>query len=1345
MQLPDLPILEVLDPLRDALAARSAAVLVAPPGAGKTTVVPLALLAAEWLGDRKIVVLEPRRLATRAAARRMASLCGEEVGDTVGYRIRRETRVGPKTRIEVVTEGVLTRMLQSDPALDGIGLLVFDEFHERSLHADLGLALSLASQRLFRDDLRLLVMSATLDAAAVADLVGGRDAAPVIAAAGREYPVETRYLDRSGSRIGGDRIEPAVAAAVARALGDEAGDVLVFLPGAGEIRRTAERLRNMDLPRTVDLHPLFGDLSRDQQDRAIAPSPAGRRKVVLATAIAQTSLTIEGVCVVIDSGWMRLPRFNPATGMTGLETVRVTADVADQRRGRAGRTAPGVCYRQWTEGEQRGLVPHLRPEILDADLAPLLLELALWGAAADELAWLDPPPAAGIEQALGLLRQLDLVGDGDITPHGRSVAALAAHPRLGHMLVRANEIGLGLLGCHLAALLGERDLLRRPGEAADADLRLRLEALRLEAPRQGRGTRAVVGHEVDRGRLRRALAEARALARSLSVPAREKLAAADVERAGELLALAYPDRVARRRDDSADGPAAATATPGAPRGARYLLRNGRGAALAEGQSLAARAWIVVSDVGDRGREARIYQAAPIEPRQIEDLFVEPGRPGRRRALERRGGAGRGDTRAAPGRARPGTGAAERAGRRPGRRGPPRRRPQRRPARPALEQAHAPAPRAAAVRPRNRSGDLARRRRGGADGDPGRLAGALSRRHARPGRPRPARPGPAPLDAGGLAAAAGARRAGAHPPRGPQRLAPAGRLRRSRGAGPGGPAAGGLRLDRDTAHRRRPPPGHPAPAVPGAAAGSGHHRPGELLARGLLRGQEGAQGPLPEALLARRPADRRGHAARSAWTPHGSTSMSLDLSPENLRRAAQRAAELFTEIYGGLEERRVDPGATREEMRALFAGSIDEEGVGLDQALEDFARKVLPHSMGTPHPLYFGLVNSSPLPAGPLADLLVSSLNNNGGAFHQSPAMSAVEQEVIREFARLCGLDEDASGMILPGGTFANLQGLLLARRAHFPEWHREGPTALGGRPILYRSEATHFCVDRAAAVIGVGTKGVIGVPSRGRGAIDLELLEQRIERDRAAGHLPFAVVANGGTTGTGALDDIGGMADICKRHGLWLHVDACYGGGALLQQPRLRQLEGIHRADSIAIDPHKWFFIPMTAGLLLTPHRQLELETFDVATSYIPGDGTADPFRRGVPTSRRGTGLTVWMALRAHGWRVIREAVDRNIRLTRKLEDLLRDAGFRVLDGGELSVACARWEPAGAEATALDKLQTRIAREVVATGRAWFSTTSHEGVAWLRMNLVNIHTREHHVEALAALVAETAGRLSDRR
>ena len=463
-----------------------------------------------------------------------------------------------------------------------------------------------------------------------------------------------------------------------------------------------------------------------------------------------------------------------------------------------------------------------------------------------------------------------------------------------------------------------------------------------------------------------------------------------------------------------------------------------------------------------------------------------------------------------------------------------------------------------------------------------------------------------------------------------------------------------------------------------------------------------------------------------------------MTRETLQRAASRAAELFTEIFAGLEERRVDPGVTREAMRALFAGTLAEEGVGLDAVLDEFARNVLPHSMGTAHPLYLGLVNSSPLPAGPLADLLVSSLNNNGGAFHQSPASSAAEEEVVRAFVRLCGLGEDVSGMILPGGTFANLQGLLLARRAHFPDWAERGPATLRGAPRLYVSDVGHFCNARAAEVIGVGRSGVVRVPSRGRGAIDVEELEGRIERDRLAGDLPFAVVASAGTTGTGALDDLGALADLCARRRLWLHVDACYGGGALLLRPPPPELEGIGRADSIAVDPHKWFFIPMTAGLLLTRHPGVAVEAFDAPMSYVPGDGTVDPIRRGLPTSRRGSGLTVWMALRAHGWRAVREAIERNIRLTRRLEELLRAAGFRVLDGGRLSVACARWEPAGTAQGNRDELQRRIAAAVVASGRAWFGTVRHDGLTWLRLNLLNIHTREHHIDAMAERIAGTA-------
>lgn len=611
MSLPDLPVVDVLDDLAAALAERRTAVLVAPPGAGKTTLVPLALRDAQWLAGAKIVVLEPRRLATRASARRMADLLGERVGDTVGYRVRRDTRVGPRTRIEVVTEGVLTRMLQDDPALEGVGMVVFDEFHERSLHADLGLALALQSRRLLRDDLRLLVMSATLDTAPVAELIGDDEPGPIVESYGRAHPVVTRYLDAATS----EPIDAAVARAIMRALKADEGDLLVFLPGAGEIRRTQRRLLDARLADGIDVYPLFGNLSRREQDAAIAPSPAGRRKVVLATAIAQTSLTIEGVRVVVDSGLMRVPHFDPGTGMSGLDTLRVTADVADQRRGRAGRTAPGPCYRLWTRGEQRGLVPKMRPEILDADLVPLLLELAVWGAGVDELAWLDRPPDAAIEQATELLQQLDaLDAGGTVTEHGRNIAALGTHPRLAHMLVRAGERNLAALGCDLAGLLGERDLLRRSGEAADVDVRLRLEAMR----RRGGD---IAGHDVHRGRLERARDEARALRRSLSVPSSARVPAAAVEHAGELLALAYPDRVARRRDGDATAQPAG-GVPGGVHGTRYLLRNGRGALLPGGQGLATSEWLVVSDTGDRGREARIFQAAPLEQAQVEEMFAD---------------------------------------------------------------------------------------------------------------------------------------------------------------------------------------------------------------------------------------------------------------------------------------------------------------------------------------------------------------------------------------------------------------------------------------------------------------------------------------------------------------------------------------------------------------------------------------------------------------------------------------------------------------------------------------------------------------------------------------------------
>ncbi|MBB6675314.1 ATP-dependent helicase HrpB, partial [Cohnella nanjingensis] len=467
----ELPIERSIPALREALAGRRQAVLIAEPGAGKTTRVPLALLEEPWLAGKKIIMLEPRRLAARNAARFMASAQGEEVGGTVGYRVRMDTRVGPKTRIEVVTEGVLTRMLQSDPALEEAGLIIFDEFHERSLNADLGLALCLQSRQLFREDLRLLVMSATLAAEPVAELL---EDAPVVTCEGRMFPVDTHYLARRSE----GPIEGAVAAQVVRALeADREGDVLVFLPGNAEIRRTESRLRAMLTNAPVEVAPLHGSLPQDAQDRALAPSPPGRRKVVLSTSVAESSLTVEGVRIVVDSGLMRVPRFSPRTGMTHLTTIPVSMDSADQRRGRAGRVAPGVCYRLWTEEEHRQFSASAAPEIREADLAPLALDLAVWGVSDPaELRWLDAPPAAAFAQARELLAELGaLTPQGALTAHGERMAGLGAHPRLAHMMLAAAPLGLAPLACELAALLGERDLLRAAG---DADVALRVAALR---------------------------------------------------------------------------------------------------------------------------------------------------------------------------------------------------------------------------------------------------------------------------------------------------------------------------------------------------------------------------------------------------------------------------------------------------------------------------------------------------------------------------------------------------------------------------------------------------------------------------------------------------------------------------------------------------------------------------------------------------------------------------------------------------------------------------------------------------------------------------------------------------
>src|SRR5580700_9776246 len=587
--LPALPIGEALPALKEALAARRKVLLQAPPGAGKSTIVPLALLDSGWLAGRTLLMLEPRRIAARAVAQRMAHLLGETVGQTIGIRTRLETRVSRATRIEVVTEGILTRMLQSDPALEHIGCVVFDEFHERSLNADLGLALCLESQETLREDLRVLVMSATLETRPLARLL---DDAPIIEAHARSYDVTTYYVPRRAELS----LEMQTAQVLRRALADEEGDILCFLPGAAEIGRVQRALEESSPDSSVSVQPLYGELDAAAQDAALRPSPAGRRKIVLATSIAETSLTIEGVRVVVDSGLRRYAKFDPATGMSRLETEKLSQAAADQRRGRAGRLCTGACYRLWSEGVQATLVAQTPPEILSADLAPLALELACWGAADPaRLRWLDAPPPAPLAQArdlLGLLGAIDAVGR--ITPHGRALAAMGAHPRLAHMLIKGRDLRAPRLASEIAAVLGERDVLRAAPGSRDADLRLRVSALR--------GARALPGGlTIDPRALRQAERAAGKWQRELG--GREEITDADAW-VGVLTALAYPDRVARARDG----------------GGRYLLANGRGARFAEPQALAKSEFIVAAELDGAEREARIFLAAPISLPDLEQHF-----------------------------------------------------------------------------------------------------------------------------------------------------------------------------------------------------------------------------------------------------------------------------------------------------------------------------------------------------------------------------------------------------------------------------------------------------------------------------------------------------------------------------------------------------------------------------------------------------------------------------------------------------------------------------------------------------------------------------------------------------
>src|SRR6187401_2514814 len=572
-----LPIDAALPALGAALAGTNSAVLVAPPGAGKTTRVPLVLLEQSWAKDKKILVLEPRRLAARAAAARMAATLGEQVGDTVGLRVRFGSRVTQRTRIEVVTEGIFTRLVIDDPSLEGVAAVLFDEFHERSLDADLGLALARDLQQALRPDLKLLVMSATLDGARVAALLG----APAIESEGRAFPVETRYLGRDPRAP----IERQVTEALERALRTEAGSLLVFLPGAGEIRRTESLLKERINDTAVDIVALYGALDAREQDRAISPAPPGRRKVVLATSIAETSLTIEGVRVVIDSGLSRVPRYEPDVGLTRLETVRVSRAAADQRRGRAGRVEPGVCYRLWDEPQTASLAAYTQPEILSADLSSLVLDLAQWGVRdPGTLAFLDPPPAPALKEANSLLSELGaLDADGRITAEGQSLRALALPPRLARMIVDSHRLGAGEEAADIAAVLTERGL---GGDSVDLDARL-------DQFRRDRSPRA---------------SSARSLAQrwAQQVASTEGPPAEDISPpTGIMLALAFPDRVARNRGNGS-----------------FVLANGRGAAVEQTSSLARAPYIAVAELTGTAAQGRILLAAPIAQADIGQRFAD---------------------------------------------------------------------------------------------------------------------------------------------------------------------------------------------------------------------------------------------------------------------------------------------------------------------------------------------------------------------------------------------------------------------------------------------------------------------------------------------------------------------------------------------------------------------------------------------------------------------------------------------------------------------------------------------------------------------------------------------------
>lgn len=582
-----LPIMEVLSDLRLALQGGNTVILQAPPGAGKSTVLPLELMNAPWLEGKKILMLEPRRLAARSVARRMAQIKGQKIAQDIGYRVRFDSKVGPNTQVEVVTEGILTRMMQDDNALEDVGLVIFDEFHERSIHADLGLVLCRQIQEILREDLRILIMSATLNLEALTSLCPD---APLIQSAGRQYPVDHIYLSHpSGSPVIGPMTQ-----AIRQALQEQKGDILAFLPGAGEIRKIAEKL-NDSVGTNIDVFPLYGDLSFSQQDQAIQPSPPGRRKVVLATSIAETSLTIEGIQTVIDSGLARLPNFDPRSGLTRLETVEVTHDAADQRAGRAGRLGPGVCYRLWEKRRHQYLQPHRKPEIMGADLSSLVLELANWGVLdIGDIDWPTEPPRAAIAQAQSLLEGLGALNEKGITPWGKRLIRFPSHPRLAHLLLKGDEIGAGALAADISAVLEERDPL---GWEVGADICRRLDALR-DFRNKSRGPG-------DRRALARLERVSQIWQRKLRVDALRK--DPDPYMVGRLLAEAYPERIARKMDEKT---------------ARYRLWNSRPASLKKEDHLSDYDWVAAAHVDGGINKGRIFLGAPLDPEDLTERITE---------------------------------------------------------------------------------------------------------------------------------------------------------------------------------------------------------------------------------------------------------------------------------------------------------------------------------------------------------------------------------------------------------------------------------------------------------------------------------------------------------------------------------------------------------------------------------------------------------------------------------------------------------------------------------------------------------------------------------------------------